>query len=159
MGRSLTADRVGQHKRAFLDAYALSGVILTSAAAVGISRQSVYQWLDADPDFKQDFEEAGQRSLDAWESELHRRGVTGWDDPVYQGGELVGHIRKYSDACLIFGLKARAPAKYRDNYAPSVSVNVSLTTDALLGAVLALRVDPRLIEGEATDVTEEPHNA
>lgn len=34
-------------------------------------------------------------------SELLRRGVDGWDEPVYQGGKKVGTVRKHSDACLI----------------------------------------------------------
>ena len=40
----------------------------------------------------------------------------GWDEPVYRDGVLVGSIRKHSDTCLIFILKARRPEKYRDRH-------------------------------------------
>ena len=36
-------------------------------------------------------------------------------EPEYYKGEVVGHTRKYSDALLMFLLKANRPDKYRDN--------------------------------------------
>ena len=48
------------------------------------------------------------------EDELHRRAVEGDDKPVYQGKELVGHIRTYSDSLLQLVLKANDPDKYAD---------------------------------------------
>src|SRR5262249_4954507 len=51
-------------------------------------------------------------------AEMRRRALVGWDEPVYQGGKLVGHIRKFSDTLLIFALKAERPEKYRERYEP-----------------------------------------
>lgn len=50
------------------------------------------------------------------EAEARRRAMDGVDEPVYHKGEVVGHVRKYSDTLLIFLLKAHRPHKYRDNY-------------------------------------------
>jgi hypothetical protein len=48
------------------------------------------------------------------EDEMLRRGVEGWDEPVYQKGELVGHVRKYSDQMLAQLHRIRRPDLYRD---------------------------------------------
>ena len=42
-------------------------------------------------------------------------GVRARLEPIYYKGELVGHVRKYSDALMMFLLKAHRPDKYRDN--------------------------------------------
>ena len=38
--------------------------------------------------------------------------------PVFHQGKEIGSIREYSDTLLIFMLKARRPATFRDNYMP-----------------------------------------
>ena len=37
------------------------------------------------------------------------------DEPVFYQGQVVGHIRKYSDNLLMFLLKAHWPEKFREN--------------------------------------------
>ena len=37
---------------------------------------------------------------------------------MFHQGKEVGAIREYSDLLLIFMLKARRPARFRDNYVP-----------------------------------------
>jgi hypothetical protein len=32
---------------------------------------------------------------------LYRRGIDGWDEPVFHAGEEVGTVRRYSDRCLV----------------------------------------------------------
>lgn len=51
---------------------------------------------------------AGRLEDVAWE-----RAVTGWEEPVYQGGELVGHRTKTDNALLMKMLKRHAP-EYQD---------------------------------------------
>jgi hypothetical protein len=46
------------------------------------------------------------------EDEAIRRATEGWEEPVYQRGELVGHVRRYSDALLMFLLRGRRPEVY-----------------------------------------------
>ena len=63
------------------------------------------------------------------EDELQRRSIEGVEEPVYQGGELVGYKRKYSDTLLLGLLKSEDPDKYSDKQ------QVQLT-----GAVLKVNV-------------------
>ena len=60
------------------------------------------------------------------ESELYRRGVDGYDKPVYQGGCHVGDIREYSDTALIVYLKGNHPTKYRETAPVSVTNTVQV---------------------------------
>ena len=46
---------------------------------------------------------------DAIRQELARRGIEGWDEPVYWQGQIVGHIRRYSDRALIALAQMRLP--------------------------------------------------
>jgi hypothetical protein len=41
--------------------------------------------------------------------EAWRRAVKGCRKPVYQGGQLVGYVREFSDLLLIFLIKAARP--------------------------------------------------
>lgn len=79
------------------------------------NRTEIYRWLEHDDEFSAEFRQAEIEATETMEAEAHRRGVLGYDKPVYQGGAQVGTIREYSDTLLIFMLKARNPDKYRDN--------------------------------------------
>ena len=48
-----------------------------------------------------------------WRKEVFTRGVIGWHEPVFFGGEVVGHRLRKSDRCLEMYLRANDPA-YRD---------------------------------------------
>ena len=64
------------------------------------------------------------------EDELFRRAVEGVEQPVYQLGKLVGHVREYSDKLLELYLKSHAPEKYMDRQSVEHS-----------GAVLKINID------------------
>lgn len=101
-------------KRAFLAAYAECGTITHAAEAAGIDRRSHYNWLNDDPEYAEAFEQAKQMSIEALEKEARRRAIEGVQEPVYQGGKLVGHKRRYSDTLLMFLLNGLAPEKYKE---------------------------------------------
>ena len=111
-----TLDTTAQRKNAFLEAYKECGVIRHACDGSGIGRSTVYAWIDDDPEFLPRLRSVHSQVLDVLETALFRRGVVGWEEPVYQSGRLVGSSRRYSDACLIFALKAADPAKYRERY-------------------------------------------
>lgn len=98
----------------FLKHFAQCGVVTAAARKAGINRQSVYVYRDRHPDFAERWKQAEAEAVEMAEAEMHRRAVVGVLKPVYQGGEKVGAIREYSDTLLIFMLKARRPAVYRD---------------------------------------------
>jgi hypothetical protein len=103
-----------RRKKRFLDAFARCGVLTYAARAAGISRVTVYAWQEHDPEFAAALREAAIESTEALEREAYRRAHGGVLQSVYQQGQRVGQVRKYSDVLLIFLLKARKPEVYRD---------------------------------------------
>lgn len=103
----------------------------TAANRAGISRRMIFLWREKDKAFDAACIEAHQSGIDLMEDEALRRAVVGVNEPVYQGGMLVGHVTKYSDKLLEMNLKARRPEKYRENYEAKDTggINVYLTED------------------------------
>ena len=101
-------------KAAFLDTLRDTCTIAKAVRAIGISRRQAYDLRSADPEFASGWENALDEGVDGLEFEAQRRAFEGTDDPVYQGGALVGHIRKYSDTLAMFLLKAHRPERFRE---------------------------------------------
>lgn len=100
----------------FLGILAAYGNVKEACEKAGIARQTVYQRREKDSDFAAAWDNALEIAADVLEREAWRRAVEGWDEPVYQGKELVGTIRKYDSTLLIFLLKGIRPAKYRERH-------------------------------------------
>src|SRR5262245_3613504 len=115
----MTKARVARAKHAFLETFAVYGILAHAAAAAGIgSRHTVYDWIEGDPVFAAGYAEAEAKALAVLEREAHRRAVEGtpYVRTSYWHGEPVGTDYKveYSDALLTTLLRARAPEKYRE---------------------------------------------
>lgn len=148
--------RTGKNKRKFLAALEAGASISTAATAAGVAKCNMYDWRNASPEFREEWDEALETGTDKLEDELWRRGVEGVDKPVFQGGKQVGVIREYSDTCIIFTAKARRPEKFRDAHHHEISgrdggpietrqeINLSALTDEQLSALesIALAVTP-----------------
>ena len=85
---------------------------MKAARAAKIGRSTAYDLRDDDELFAAAWKVARYQSADVLESEAWRRAVTGTLKPVYQGGQLVGKIREYSDTLLIFLLKHADPERF-----------------------------------------------
>jgi hypothetical protein len=103
-------------KARFLREFSRCGNVLRSAAAAKVGRRTIYDWLKVDEPFKGLYAEAHEDALDALEEEARRRAVDGVLEPVFQGGEQVGRIRKYSDTLLITLLKGKRPETFRERH-------------------------------------------
>lgn len=101
-------------KQAFILALAMTGSRSRACQAVDIGRIRVWEWMREDPLFVEAFKRAWEVASDLMEDEMIRRGVEGVLEPVFQGGKLVGSIRRHSDVLLMFALKANKPEKYAD---------------------------------------------
>jgi hypothetical protein len=101
-------------KRGFLAAFSQYGNVTRAAEAAGCDRHSHALWLKKDPAYAEAFEQAKAMACDRIEQEIYRRGVEGWDEPVWYEGRQVGMLRRYSDTLLIFLAKGMMPQKYRD---------------------------------------------
>src|SRR5690348_9830046 len=93
----LTAEFRQKKMDLFLAAFAKTGVYGDACTAAGISRSSVEHWRKAYPQFESAFDEAKMLASAVLEREAFNRAVVGWQEPVYQGGEMVGTILKKSD--------------------------------------------------------------
>lgn len=91
------------------------GQAMRACAYAGVSFEKVRLHRKANPDY----EAAWQQAIEIWreslESEALRRAIDGWDEPVYQKGELVGTIHRKSERLLELLLKANIPEKFREN--------------------------------------------
>jgi hypothetical protein len=97
----------------FLEHLEKAYTITAAAAAAGVDRRRFYELRAADGDFAEQWADAYEAGTDVIREEIRRRGVDGWDEPVFQGGRAVGVVRKFSDALLMLEAKRRDPA-YRD---------------------------------------------
>jgi hypothetical protein len=103
-------------KAAFLAGLRDEHTVSHAAERAGVHRQRCYEWRAADPVFAEAWSDVEMRSTELLEREAYRRAAVGTEKPVYQGGELVGTVREFSDVLLMFLLKARRPSTYRENH-------------------------------------------
>ncbi len=89
-----------------------TGCVTAACREVEIDRATYYQWRKKYPDFAEQVSEALDLATDQLEIEARRRAVDGVDKPVYQGGEMVGTIREYSDTLMNTLLRGNRPEKY-----------------------------------------------
>lgn len=103
-------------KTAFLEQFKASGNVSSAARAVGLHRDTHYEWLKTDPAYALAFKDAEEAAIDVLETEARRRALLGIDKPIYFQGKKVDTIKEYSDTLLIFLLKGRRPEVYRERF-------------------------------------------
>lgn len=88
-----------EHKKAaFLKVFRNNGGrLFTTCELVGVHNNTVWEWRQKDPEFAEKYNTALEATTDDLEKEMERRAL------------------KKSDLLMIFTLKGRRPAKYRDN--------------------------------------------
>jgi hypothetical protein len=95
-GRTVRTQEKGEKLLAKLaDGYSVTA----ACKAEGIGRRTYYDWIEADPDFKAQAEEAVDAGTDVLEDAARKR-ATAYKNP--------------SDTLLIFLLKGRRPEKFKD---------------------------------------------
>lgn len=99
----------------FLERLAAGYTVTAAAESAGRNKRRFYDLRDADEAFAAEWTDSYDAGTDVLREEARRRGVDGWDEPVFQGGQQVGVVRKYSDRMLELELKRRDPA-YRENH-------------------------------------------
>ena len=93
---------------------------------LGVSRMTVRKWRQADPDFAAAYEDAMDDGVDVLEDAAVKRAVEGVPEPVYQGGELVGHKQRYSDSLLELLLVGKRAGTYGKQAQQNTQVNVAI---------------------------------
>jgi len=119
----------------FLKALSLGSTAKNAAAEAGVGLRTLYRMRRADPLLAARWQAAlatpDDAPTDVLELEAQRRAVTGTEKPVFRGGAIVGHTTDYSDAMLMFLLKAKYPEKYdRTKAANTKAANIKTDADA-----------------------------
>lgn len=122
-------------KREYLAALARLGTHEAAADWVGVNVRTAYAHRKG-PAKDPGFEEECVVQMDRFnrirlEGSAIARGVDGVDEPIYQGGKLVGWKRAYSDRLLEQMLRARLP-EYREQVDLAHSGEVGLTSGVLV---------------------------
>ena len=115
----------------FFEQLAKTCNVTASAAAIGVSRQHVHHLRRTRKDFAKSWDNAIEQATDALEAAARGRAIDGFQRPIYQRGELVGHETCYSDALMITLLKAHRPEKFRDkgfDLPPGSEIVISMKT-------------------------------
>lgn len=110
-------------QNAFLAAFAQCGRVSEASAASGVPTNTHNTWMQ-DATYREKYEEAKIHFGEILEAEADRRAFDGFLKPIYHKGELVGYERRYSDALLMFRLKALLPDRYRERSETIVSGSV-----------------------------------
>lgn len=139
-------------KRRVLQHYVnTGGQVGKSCRLAGISHQTHYNWLAADPDYAAAYALAQERSLDVIEQEIIRRGVKGFKEPIIYQGKVTGHVRRYSDNLLMFLAKRRDPL-YRDN--PQLALGLKAAGDVKISLSIPRPDEPAAIDAEAREIPD-----
>ena len=111
----------------FLAMLDLHGNVQAAADLVGIGSPTVRRAVENNPDFAQEVAACMERHRKLLVDEAYRRGIEGYEEPVFWQGCLVGTKTCYSDRLLELLLKARGGPEFRAvarEEAPNISVNV-----------------------------------
>lgn len=86
-------------------------VVSLAAQAAGVSRATVYRIRQEDEEFKAEWDDAVEESIDSLEAEAFFRGRDGIEYPVVVGDDVVW-IRRPSDKLLLRILEAKRPSEW-----------------------------------------------
>lgn len=142
-----------ERKEVFLSELRRHGIVNAAARAAsphasGTCSASFYALRRSDPEFAAAWDDAIEQATGSVELEIHRRAVEGYDEPVYQKGELVGTVTKYSDRLLELRAKALMPNKYIERRAVELSANLNVTQELYGGHALTLKPEDVLLLDE-----------
>ena len=112
----------------FIERLKATGNVTLAAAGAGVTRQNVYQTRSRNKTFRRQWDEALEQAVDLLAGEARRR-ATGMKRDVWYAGEKVGEENVYSDALLMFLIRAHRPQLYRDNVKMKHSGGMEVTGD------------------------------
>jgi hypothetical protein len=118
--RAVFADLIHRRQRAFLAGFVVAKGVNGAERLSGVRRWSHYNWMREDPLYCERFELAKTMLADDAEEEILRRALFGADTPVVYRGEITAWYKSYSDALMIFALKALKPEVYRAGRRPGL---------------------------------------
>lgn len=125
-GQQLTEEQSIEAKRAFLEEFAQGGIVTPALKVAGVSFPTLARWQEHDEEFSLAYNLARKAADDRIRNEIKRRGLEGYEEPVFYQGEEVSRVRRYSDTLLIFLAKSRMP-EFREQTKVEHSGTISFT--------------------------------
>ncbi|MEI7875583.1 MAG: hypothetical protein WCK95_25895 [Alphaproteobacteria bacterium] len=129
----------------FLREFARTGSVSAACRAAGLARRTVYNWRDADADFRRRWAGARERGVGRLRDEIMERAMIGAEVPVWHDGRIVDHVTE-PDSCVLWKL---LQALHAETYGPRAA---ELRAKRERNAELARRLDeaePRVAAYEA----------
>lgn len=93
----------------FIERLAQGFSVTASASVTGRSRRAFYLLRDKDEEFAKAWDDAWEAGQDWIEDELRKAATEGWDEEVYEHGELVRRIRRRDPRLLARLERKRQP--------------------------------------------------
>lgn len=103
-----------RRRRMFLEVLAETGNVSVAARKAKVSRSHAYARRVTEPEFATEWDQAVEAATDLLEAEARKRALEGVETPHFHQGKMAGVVTRYSDALLMFLLKARRPEIFRD---------------------------------------------
>jgi len=125
--RENISDITPEVRQAYLREVAATGLLCRSAFRLDFWTGPFKDLRKKDPEFDTQVKEALALYGELLEAEAHRRGVDGWEEPVFFHGAECGRIKKHDGRLLELKLKRFVP-EYRER----VSVDAALTGGVLI---------------------------
>lgn len=126
----------------FCTQIAAGATIGDAAEKAGYAASHLFERRRNEPELASAWAAADELAIQRMEREADRRGVNGWDEPIFHQGKQVGKVKKHSDTLLIFRLKAKRPEVYRERIGVDANVNVTFGLADRLAAARK-RVKPK----------------
>lgn len=160
----------------FLETYALLGIITRAARQANVDPSTVDKERKRNPGFALAMAAAREEAADNLESFAHKWATTGFEEKYEEitydaAGKVIGKkvrlTSNVSATLLIFMLKAMRPEKYRETFRVEntgaeggpIRIKVEGAAEKFFAELDRLAIpapEPDVIEGEATEVIEEP---
>ena len=145
-----------QNKDKLLEQLSRTGNLSASAASVGVTRFAVYKAIERDQDFGERIALAREKACNVLENEMYRRGVEGYDEPIFYQGEEVGSVRRYSDKLLQLLARANMGDRYSEKQNVTIDTNVTVEHSAKGKLARLLGIDDiKTIEGTIVEDEEQ----
>lgn len=124
----------------FLNSIRATDSVVHACQAAQVEKATAFRHRAKDPEFAEAWREAHDDAKVLMETEVRRRALHGWEEPVFYRGKVVGHVRKYSDTLAMFWLRANLPGKYRETPAGPADGGLALAAGGSPVTVLEVRV-------------------
>ena len=124
------------NQRLFLSVFAVFGKIKTASDRSGVPRENHYYWMRKDDDYRKAYQTCRDTIAVMVEDSLVEKLIHGWEEPVYQGGQLVGHKRKFELSAMLKYLSKAKPEVFGDKVELNATIE-PVSPEAMIQAMAA----------------------